>query len=98
MELDLCDVIVIADGVRFSTRQDGAVHRFVMLNDDLRAVDAVHGDAPFDAQASLGRCWPRIRRAAQELIDAGVSGEPLIVTSTLVEQASPTNDRPAENR
>ena len=92
MELDLCDVVVIADGVRFSTWQDGAVHRFVMLNDDLRAVDAQHDDAPFDAQASLARCWPRIRRAAQELIDAGVSGEPLIVTSTLVEQASSAND------
>ena len=93
MELDLRDVVVIAEGVRFSTQQGEAVHRFVMLNDDLRAVDAARPDAPFDARASLARCWPRIRRAAQELIDAEVSGEPLMVTSTLVEQVAPASSR-----
>lgn len=92
MQLDLCDVVVLAEGVRFSTRQDGAVHRFAMLNEDLRAIDATSPDGPFDARASLARCWPRIRRAAQELIDAEVSGEPLIVTSTLVEQVARARD------
>lgn len=97
MDLELCDVVVIADGVRFSTRQDGAVHRFAMLNEDLRTIAGAGPNEPFDARASLARCWPRIRRAAQALIDAEVSGEPLIVTSTLVEQASPAQHRPAQD-